>query len=121
MPAPNQFIVYVADAPAAARFYGDLFDLKPVFETPGFIAFDIGGGVQLALWSRVPFDLAEVDHRTSELCVAVKGAPASVNALYEEWKAKGAKVVTEPYDDVFGRTFLVADPDGNLIRVAPVD
>ncbi|ERS63191.1 hypothetical protein HMPREF1257_01385 [Corynebacterium sp. KPL1814] len=25
-----------------------------------------------------------------------------------------------PYDDVFGRTFVVADPDGNLFRVSPV-
>jgi hypothetical protein len=30
-------------------------------------------------------------------------------------------VVKRPYDDVFGRTFVVADLDGNLIRVAPVD
>ena len=27
----------------------------------------------------------------------------------------------EPHDDVFGRTFVVTDPDGNLIRVSPVD
>jgi hypothetical protein len=25
------------------------------------------------------------------------------------------------YDAVFGRTFVVADPDGNLIRFSPVD
>lgn len=30
-------------------------------------------------------------------------------------------VVDEPYDAVFGRTFVIADPDGNLIRVSPVD
>ncbi len=29
-------------------------------------------------------------------------------------------VVEEPHDDVFGRTFVIADPDGNLIRVSPV-
>jgi hypothetical protein len=28
VPAPNQFIVYVSDAPAAARFYGDLFEYE---------------------------------------------------------------------------------------------
>jgi hypothetical protein len=30
-------------------------------------------------------------------------------------------VVEEPHDEVFGRTFVVADPDGNLIRVSPID
>jgi len=28
--------------------------------------------------------------------------------------------VQPPDDDVFGRTFVVADPDGNLFRVSPV-
>ncbi|MCD0442261.1 VOC family protein [Glycomyces sp. A-F 0318] len=121
MPVPNQFIVYVSDAPAAARFYGDLFDMKPVFETPAFIAFDLAPGVQLALWSRAEVDLAATTVRTGELCLAVDGAPASVDALYESWTAKGVRVVAEPTDDVFGRTFVVADPDGNLIRVAPID
>ncbi|WP_373408565.1 VOC family protein [Rathayibacter tritici] len=34
---------------------------------------------------------------------------------------KGVHVVEEPHDDVFGRTSVVADPDGTLIRVSPVD
>ncbi|GAA2264943.1 VOC family protein [Glycomyces scopariae] len=125
MPAPNLFIVFVADAPASARFYGDLFDMKPVFETPGYISFDLlpetPGRVHLSLWSRSGADFDAEPVRTSELCVTVKGAPASVDALYEEWTAKGVRIVEEPHDDVFGRTFVGADPDGNRIRVAPVD
>lgn len=121
MPAPNIFIVYVADAPAAARFYGDLFDMKPVFETPGYISFDIGGGVCLSLWSRSGVDLAADPMRTSEVCLAVENEPAAVDAIYETWRAKGVRIVDEPSDEVFGRTFVAADPDGNLIRVAPRD
>lgn len=121
MPAPNMFIVYVDDAPSAARFYGDLFSMKPSFETPGFIAFDLGSGFQLALWSRAEVDLAAVRTRTSEVCLAIEGAPESVDALFASWQDKGVNVVTPPHDDGFGRTFVVADPDGNLIRVAPVD
>jgi hypothetical protein len=30
-------------------------------------------------------------------------------------------MVEEPHHDMFGRTFVVADPDGNLLRGAPVD
>lgn len=41
--------------------------------------------------------------------------------LFDRWVAAGARVVEEPYDEVFGRTFVVADPDGNLVRVSPLD
>ena len=48
--------------------------------------------------------------------------PASVvDETFTGWVSQGVRVVEEPYDDVFGRTFVVADPDGNLIRVSPVD
>jgi hypothetical protein len=29
--------------------------------------------------------------------------------------------VQKPHDAVFGRSFVIADPDGNLIRVSPID
>jgi predicted enzyme related to lactoylglutathione lyase len=121
MPAPNQFIVYVADAPASARFYGNLFDLKPVLETPGFISFDLGSGFSFSVWNRTSAEGAEANSRTGEVCVSLTGGPAAIDEVYEEWKAKGVNVVAEPRDEGFGRTFVVADPDGNLIRVAPVD
>ncbi|RRS01334.1 VOC family protein [Glycomyces terrestris] len=123
MPAPNLFIVYVSDAPAAARFYGDLFGMKPVFEAPSYVSFDLGGGVGLSLWSRSGVDLAADPVRTSEVCLAVDrdGAPAAVDALCEEWRGKGVRIVDEPRDEGFGRTFVAADPDGNRIRVAPLD
>lgn len=121
MPTPNIFIVYVADASEAARFYGDLFDMKPVLKTPGYISFDLGGGVSLSLWRRLGVDLAADRVRTSEVCLGVEGTPALVDALYEEWRDKGVQIVDEPRDEGFGRTFVAADPDGNLIRVAPVD
>ncbi|MGE2735952.1 VOC family protein [Mycolicibacterium vaccae] len=119
MTAPNMFIVYVSDAAASARFYADLFEMSPIFESPAFIAFDLGGGVQLALWSRgtTEFDVT----RTSELCLTLGGGPGAIDERFGHWLGKGVTVVREPHDDVFGRTFLVADPDGNLIRVAPVD
>lgn len=51
----------------------------------------------------------------------ITGAASTVDETFTRWVAKGAHIVAEPHDDVFGRTFLVADPDGNLIRVSPVD
>lgn len=51
----------------------------------------------------------------------IPGGGSAVDDVYATWIAAGAPPVQEPHDDVFGRTFLVADPDGNLIRVSPVD
>ena len=66
-------IVYVNDAPAAARFYGDLLDMSPSFETPGYITFDLGPGADLALWSGQFEDLSPDVPRTSEVCLAIDG------------------------------------------------
>ena len=51
----------------------------------------------------------------------VPQSSVAVDDVYKEWVAKGVRVVKEPHDEVFGRTFVIADPDGNLIRVSPVD
>lgn len=51
----------------------------------------------------------------------VSGSAAAVDDLYAQWSARDVVVVEAPHDDVFGRTFVVADPDGNLIRVSPLD
>ncbi|ATL32524.1 VOC family protein [Streptomyces formicae] len=122
MPAPIVFIVYVNDARAAARFYGDLLEREPSFDTPEYLAFDLGDGADLAVWSGA-FDgsLTPEVPRTSEVCLTLDGGPDVIDRLFEKWVAKGVRVVSEPSDAVFGRTFVVADPDGNLIRVAPVD
>jgi hypothetical protein len=43
---------------------------------------------------------------------------AEVDELFAEWKASGAKLVSEPDDKPWKlREFMAADLDGNLIRV----
>lgn len=111
-------IVYVNDAPAAARFYGDLLGMSPSFETPGYITFDLGRA-DLGLWSGQFEDLSPDVPRTSEVCLAIGGGPDELNAIFEQWRSKGVTVLREPHDAGFGLTFLAADPDGNRIRVAP--
>ncbi|MGW0858321.1 VOC family protein [Streptomyces sp. NPDC002690] len=113
-------IVYVNDAPAAARFYGDLLDMSPSFETPDYITFGLGPGADLALWSGQFEDLSPDVPRTSEVCLAIRGGgPDEIDAIFEQWRSKGVTILREPHDLGFGPTFLAADPDGNRIRVAP--
>ncbi|MGW2641946.1 VOC family protein [Streptomyces sp. NPDC001348] len=114
-------IVYVNDAPAAARFYGDLLDMRPSFETPGYIVFGLGPGADLALWSGQFEDLSPDVPRTGEVCLAIDGGPDELDAIFKQWRSKGVTILQEPHDAGFGLTFLAADPDGNRIRVAPKD
>lgn len=121
MTTPNLFLVYVRGAAAATDFYGDLFDMEPVFTSPRYVAFEVAPGVLFAVWSGRPEHAVPDTPRTSEVGLMVPGPASAVDALFDAWRAKGATVVEPPYDEVFGRTFVVADPDGNLIRVSPTD
>lgn len=119
MAVPNMVILHVSDTPASARFYAELFGIEPSLETPRFVSFPLTDGFDLALWSGATDRLKAP--RTSELCVTLDGGPERIDRQFQDWTAKGVITVEEPHDEVFGRTFVVADPDGNLIRVAPVD
>lgn len=124
MGAPNLFLIYVRDAAESARFYGDLFDMEPSFTSPFFISFDIGGGVSFAVWSGEDAGARAADavHAPRhEIGLTLPGGADEIDTRFEQWRAKGLPVVSEPHDAVFGRTFVVADPDGHLIRVSPVD
>lgn len=120
MPAPNLFLVYVNDAERSTAFYSDLFGIEPGFVTPRYVSFEIATGVHFSLWSRGG-PVERETPRTSEVGLMLDGGADAIEARYAEWVTKGVTVVAEPYDDVYGRTFVVADPDGNLIRVAPFD
>jgi predicted enzyme related to lactoylglutathione lyase len=121
MTAPNLFLIYVRDAEAATAFYGALFEIEPIFTSPRYVSFEVAPGVAFALWTGASEHAVPDTPRTSELGLMVPGPAASVDAIFERWVAMGVRVLQEPHDDVFGRPFVVADPDGNLIRVSPVD
>ena len=121
MPAPNLFLVYVQDAKQATAFYSDLFDIQPSFTSPRYVAFEVAPGVSFALWTGRGEHATPTTPRVSEVGLMVPGSAAGVDAVYAQWSAKGVTVLDEPHDDVFGRTFVISDPDGNLIRVSPVD
>jgi predicted enzyme related to lactoylglutathione lyase len=121
MPAPNLFLIYVTDVRRATEFYSSLFEIEPVMTTPRYVPFEVAPGVLFALWSGRSENVERGNPRCSEVGLMVSKSTAAVDDIYASWKEKGVTVVEEPYDDVFGRTFVVTDPDGNLIRVSPTD
>lgn len=121
MPPPNLFLIYVRDAEAATTFYCELFDVQPKFVSPRYVAFEVAPGVLFALWTGRSDHAVPATPRTCEVGLMIPGAASAIDAIHARWAAAGVRVVQEPYDDVFGRTFVAADPDGNLIRVSPMD
>ena len=121
MATPNLFLVYVTDVERATRFYSDLFGTDPVTVTPRYVPFEVAPGVLFALWSGRADAVQATTVRTSEVGLMLPGSSAAIDECHREWVAKGVTIVEEPHDEVFGRTFVAADPDGNLIRVSPVD
>lgn len=113
------FIVYVSDVDASVKFYSGLLGLETEFESPRYVTFSLGEGVSLALWTGNAEALEGAPTRTSEVCLNVD-APR-VMETFDSWTSRGVEVIEEPHEDVFGTTFVVADPDGNRIRVAPID
>ncbi|BDH55280.1 VOC family protein [Tsukamurella sp. PLM1] len=121
MRAPNLFLIYVSDAERSTRFYSDLFEMEPVFVSPFYVAYEVADGVLFALWSRRRDVVTPEVPRLSEVGLMVPGAAEAIDELHTAWTAKGHTVVEDIHDDVFGRTFVIADPDGNHVRVSPVD
>lgn len=121
MSAPNLFLIGVRDTQAATAFYSDLFEIEPTFTSPRYVAFEVAPGVLFALWAGYSERAVPSTPRTSEVGLMVPGAAAAVDEIFAHWAEKGVHVVEEPHDEVFGRTFVITDPDGNLIRVSPVD
>ena len=116
----NLQLVYVSDIERSTAFYKTLFNIEPSFMSPRYVAFPASGEALFAIWTGGGKPDATAP-RYSEIGIMLP-ASENVDRLYEEWRENpDIKVVREPYTEVFGRTFLVADPDGHIIRVSMKD
>lgn len=107
-------LLFVANPQKSSLFYQELFELKPIEESPTFVMFALKNGVMLGLWSKYTAEPGiEASAGALEICF-----PADdVDALYESWGKKHVTVAQKPTDMDFGRTFVVLDPDGHRIRI----
>lgn len=120
MTTRNSILLYVADAPASARFYARLLDQQPIEASPTFAMFILPSGLGLGLWGKAGAEPPPTAAGGgSDLGFRVE-APDRVDALHADWQAKGAAIVLPPTDLDFGRTFVAADPDGHRLRVYTV-
>lgn len=112
---PDFISLQVRDFAAARAFYTERlgFDVDPRFDTPEFV---------LLASRTIPFAL-------SASTVDLDQAPQpgwgialwidcdKVDALHASLAAAGAAIITPPFDGPFGRTMVIADPDGYHITV----
>ncbi|CAM2152941.1 VOC domain-containing protein [Pararobbsia alpina] len=113
---PNMMILYVDNPVASAAFYADLLGKQPVDASPTFAAFRLDSGVMFGLWSKHTVEPAAP--------AAVGGAELAfglpdydtVAQVFRAWSGRGLKIVQQPTDLDFGRTFVALDPDGHRLR-----
>ncbi|TBC71854.1 drug:proton antiporter [Rhizobium leguminosarum] len=113
----NSILLFVADVPKSAGFYGQLLGQDPVEFSPTFAMFILPSGLALRLWGKAGVEPAPA--ATGGGCdVGFKVATADmVDTLHAEWQAKDATILLPPTSLDFGRTFVAADPDGHRLRV----
>jgi catechol 2,3-dioxygenase-like lactoylglutathione lyase family enzyme len=125
-PAPAEGIalthfIVVEDVTRSARFYTDVLGGELVMEgepsivqlANGWIIINVGGGPtedKPTVTVEPPRDL---DRVSSFLNIRV----ADIEAIYEQWSARGAEFLTRPQDREAEIRCYLRDPDGHLIEV----
>jgi hypothetical protein len=97
-----------------------IFNMEPVFSSPRYVAFTAGGEALFAIWTGGTTPDIHTQ-RYSEIGIMLP-SNEEVDNLFKEWQSNvDIMIIQEPHTEVFGRTFLIQDPDGHMIRVCPRD
>jgi catechol 2,3-dioxygenase-like lactoylglutathione lyase family enzyme len=125
-PAPKEGFVLTHfivsdDVERSRRFYTDVLGGETVLEgeptivalANGWVIINVGGGPtedKPTVTLEAPRDL---DHVTGFLNIRV----ADIQAIYDDWSARGAEFLTPPQDRGPEIRCYLRDPDGHLIEV----
>ena len=115
MPSPDFTILYVDSPEKSGAFYRTLLGVDPVEASSTFVLFALPNGLKLGLWSRHTVE-PRAGAAGGEIAFTVDEA-ATVDTTYAAWSGRGLKMLQEPVDMDFGRTFVALDPDGHRLRV----
>ncbi|KKC38885.1 drug:proton antiporter [Devosia epidermidihirudinis] len=112
----NYLLLAVADPVRSAAFYSNLLGIQPVENSPSFVLYVLPNGIKLGLWIKGEIDPAPRAAGGIEIGFS-EDNNAAVTATYEDWSAKGARILQTPTQMDFGFTFTAEDPDGHRLRV----
>ncbi len=117
MANPHFVLLYVASLKASVDFYRDLLEREPIDASPTFAMFALNPGLMLGLWAREGVQPAPgAGTGGGELALSLAEA-RDVDGACERWRSLGVRILQEPVDMDFGRTFVGLDPDGHRLRV----
>ena len=118
-PSPGFISISVSDAARSAAFYEQhLGAVRDTFDFgPDAVAF-VGWPTFAVSSVRRPGAPA-ASPETSPIQLWWRASDAQ--ALYERVAAAGVRILAEPFDGPFGRTFAIADPDGYRVTVYEKD
>jgi predicted enzyme related to lactoylglutathione lyase len=111
---PDFIALYVSDLEVSAAFYSEQLGLERAAQSPpGAVVF---GTAPIPFAVREPaIDLTVVERLGWGVALWLKADDPQ--ALYEGLVRAGVRIVTEPFDGPFGRTFVFADPDGYAVTI----
>jgi catechol 2,3-dioxygenase-like lactoylglutathione lyase family enzyme len=125
-PAPAEGIalthfIVSRDVERSRRFYTEVLGGEAVFEgdpsivalANGWVTISVAGGPTNDKPSVTLEPPSDPDHVSSFLNVRV----ADITAIYNEWKARGAQLLTPPIDRGVEIRCYMRDPDRHLIEV----
>jgi predicted enzyme related to lactoylglutathione lyase len=114
-PSPGFISIAVTDAKKSAAFYEDyLGGVRDSFDFGPDSAVFVGWPTYALSSARRPGAPGPSPDTTS---IQVWWRASDAQALYERAAAGGVRILREPFDGPFGRTFTMADPDGYPITV----
>ena len=110
---PDFISLQVRNLSTSRTFYTEMLGLliDERFDTPDFVLFDS---------TTIPFAISEAKVNLDEAPQPGWGMTLwldcdHVDELHAKLAAKGAIIMTPPFDGPFGRTFIFTDPDGYRI------
>ena len=120
MAKANLQLIYVSDIKCSTNIYSRLLE-KPIKVTPRYVAFesDEFGDSLFALWSGDAPD--PLSKSNSEIGIMLDSDEEVDKSFAQFSSIEGLKVIQNPTTEVFGRTYLLKDRDGHLIRVCSRD
>jgi predicted enzyme related to lactoylglutathione lyase len=118
-PSPGFISIAVTDAQRSAAFYEEyLGAVRDTFDFgPDAVSF-VGWPTFAVSSARRPGQPGPAPETTS---IQLWWRASDVQALYERVVADGIRILVEPFDGPFGRTFTMTDPDGYPITIYEKD
>lgn len=112
--------LYVRDIVASSAFYSRMlgFSVAFLYGDPPFYGQVVRGGARLNL-RQVDVPVFDPVRRDAEQLLAASIALDDASALFREYQGAGVELVQPLRTESWGaRTFIVRDPDGNLLLFA---